>query len=162
MTTLFLYSDWKDLSCLHPWKVTRSWGTAISKAGFTCTAFLQPAHRTSRALLQATHNSLGAFPALAWLFCLDGDPIETKPIQNWNFYLFQRDMAQASKPWHDLWGDGWEGAQTSYLPPWRAPLKYCDNSRWKHCRNMHKYCGTLPLDCNSSPAHFTLSFWNKT
>lgn len=25
-------------------------------------------------------------------------------------------MAQASKPWHDLQGDGLEEAQTSYLP----------------------------------------------
>lgn len=26
--------------------------------------------------------------------------------------------------------------------------------RWNHCRNMHKYCSTLPLDSNSSPNPF--------
>lgn len=123
MIILLLYSDWRVLSSLNPWKVSRRWATAISKAGFTWTAFLHPAHRTSWALLQATHNSLGAFSALAWLFSLVGGPIEKRPIQNWKSHLFFKETELRGQS-HDMTCEEMAGKEPKHL------IYHCEEHHW--------------------------------
>lgn len=63
---------------------------------------------------------------------------------------------------HDMACEEMAGKESKHLPLWRAPLEYCANSKWKHWRNMHKYCGTLPLQFLSSPFYFVVLKQNIT